>query len=149
LPTQYFKDLGGFDCRFEACPMAFVDFGARAQLDGIKTTYKGVIFECTQFPGEQGDHAPIHNGQIEHDQPLYEQLWNPDRTDRNPKIRIPLYPIGESAFGALKIQKTWAQAQAFIAARIKIDYDNWKDVPAVWKRRFSNPWPDAPKEENK
>lgn len=75
LPTQYFKDLGGFDCRFEVCPMAFVDFGARAQLDGMEATLTGVIFECTQFPGTTGDHAPIHHAQLEHDQPLYAKIW--------------------------------------------------------------------------
>ena len=76
LPTQYFKDLGGFDCRFEACPMAFVDFGARAQLDGMEATLTGVIYECTQFPGTSGDHAPIHHAQLGHDQPLYKRIWN-------------------------------------------------------------------------
>jgi len=76
IPTQYFKELGGFDCRFEVCAMAFVDFGARAQLDGIKTKLIGNIFECTQFPGPTGDHAPIHYGQLENDQPLYSQIWN-------------------------------------------------------------------------
>ena len=76
LPTQYFKDLGGFDCRFEVCPMAHADFGARAQLNGIKPTLVGVAFECTQFPGTSGDHAPVHYAQIDHDQPLYQKIWN-------------------------------------------------------------------------
>ena len=103
LPTKYFKDLGGFDCRFEACPMAFVDFGARAQLDGINTTLIDVIFECTQFPGTSGDHAPIHYAQLEHDQPLYRRIWHSSKC----------------------------------LQRIKIDYDNWKNVPEVWDRRFN------------
>ena len=131
IPTQYFKDLGGFDCRFEACPMAFIDLGARAQLDGIKTIYKGVIFECTHSPGEQGDHGPVHHAQIDHDQPLYESIWNPDR-DLRPDRRDQ-YP------------EKWVAANAASAARIKIDFDNWKQAPEVWERRFS----DASKEENK
>jgi len=102
LPTEYFKHLGGFDCRFEACPMAFVDFGARAQLDGIKTTLIGVIFECTQFPGTSGDHAPIHHAQLEHDQPFYATIWKSSNC----------------------------------LDRIIIDYDNWKQVPSIWNRRF-------------
>jgi len=76
LPTQYFHDLGGFDCRFEVCPMAFVDFGARAQLDGIDVTLQSAIFECTHSPGEEGDHAPIHHAQLEHDSPLYRTIWS-------------------------------------------------------------------------
>jgi hypothetical protein len=75
LETSVFHELGGFDCRFEACPMAFVDFGARAQLAGLKPTLVGTIFECTQFPGDSGDHAPIHYAQLEHDQPLYGRIW--------------------------------------------------------------------------
>jgi len=86
LPTKYFIELGGFDCRFEACPMAFVDFGARAQLDGIDTSLIGVIFECTQYPGPSGDHAPIHYAQLEHDQPLYSRIWNSTRCLKRIKI---------------------------------------------------------------
>ena len=29
--TQLFKDLGGFDCRFESLPLSFTDFGVRVQ----------------------------------------------------------------------------------------------------------------------
>ena len=56
--------------------MAHADFGARAQLNGIKPTLVGVVFECTQFPGTSGDHAPVHYAQIDHDQPLYQKIWN-------------------------------------------------------------------------
>jgi hypothetical protein len=104
LPTKYFIQLGGFDCRFEACPMAFVDFGARAQLDGIETELIGVIFECTQFPGTSGDHAPIHHAQLGHDQPLYKKIWGSSEC----------------------------------LDRIKIDYNNWKQTPDVWTRRFGS-----------
>ena len=110
LPTQYFKDLGGFDCRFEVCPMAFVDFGARAQLDGIDVTLVGVIFECTHFPGDMEDHGPVHFAQIEHDQPLYAKIWG------SPHIGRP-NPL----------------------ERIVIDYDNWVDQPRIWTRRFRKP----------
>ena len=83
LPTVYFKELGGFDCQFEVCPMAFCDFGARAQLDGATVILTGLSFECTHFPGTDGDHAPVHHAQIDHDQPLYEEIWQqataPDR----------------------------------------------------------------------
>ena len=63
--------------------MAFCDFGARAQLDGATVTLTGLSFECTHFPGTAGDHAPVHHAQIDHDQPLYEEIWQqataPDR----------------------------------------------------------------------
>jgi len=76
LPTEYFKSIGGFDCRFEVCPMAFLDFGARAQLDGVETHLTPVIFECTHLPATNGDHAPVHFAQTDHDQPLYSKIWN-------------------------------------------------------------------------
>ena len=82
--------------------MAFVDFGARAQIDGIHVTLIGVIFECTQFPGTSGDHAPIHYAQLDHDQPLYAKIWR----------------------------------SSSCLDRIKIDYDNWKQAPEKWTRRF-------------
>ena len=83
METEYFKQLGGFDCRFEACPMAYVDFGARAQKDYANVFMTGVIYECTQFVGDTGDHAPIHYAQLEHDQPLYKKIWrDPDCTKR-------------------------------------------------------------------
>ena len=83
METEYFKQLGGFDCRFEACPMAYVDLGARAQKDGASVYMTGVIYECTQFVGDTGDHAPIHYAQLEHDQPLYKEIWrSADCADR-------------------------------------------------------------------
>ena len=106
LETEVFHKLGGFDCRFEACPMAFVDFGVRAQLAGLKPALVGTIFECTQLPGPIGDHVPIHHAQIDHDQPLYAQIW------RSPR------------------------AGAQCPERIEIDYDNWQQSPDIWTRRF-------------
>ncbi len=102
MTTEYFLELGGFDCEFEACPMAFCDFGARAQLDGQDPSLAGLLFECTHFPAETGDHAPIHNAQLDADQPRYKSIWQ--------------------------------QPQA--PDRIKLDINNWKNVPAVWTRRF-------------
>ena len=83
MSTKFLKEWGGFDCRFEACPMAYVDFGARAQKDGAKVFLAEAIYECTQFPGTSGDHAPIHHAQLDHDQPLYSSIWtNPSCQER-------------------------------------------------------------------
>jgi|15BtaG_2_1085339.scaffolds.fasta_scaffold01845_6 hypothetical protein len=109
LPTQYFKDLGGFCCEFEVCPLAFVDFGARAQFDGIYVTLKEAIFECTHTPGEVGDHGPIHRAQIDHDESIYRRIW-----------------------------KGKGKTIESVSVRIKLDYDNWKNAPAIWSRRFES-----------
>ena len=46
-----------------------------ASISGAYFWIIGVIFECTQFPGTSGDHAPIHHAQLEHDQPFYATIW--------------------------------------------------------------------------
>ena len=104
MPTEYIKELGGFDSQFEVCPMAYIDFGARAQKDGCKVSMRVIIFECTHFEGDTGDHAPIHYAQLEHDQPLYALIW------RDPTCM----------------------------ERIHIDFDNWKEAPEIWDRRFGH-----------
>lgn len=103
VQTEYFKQLGGFDCCFEVLPMAFTDYGVRSHRDNVTVhVFEENLFECTHTPGTSGDHAPIHHAQLEHDQPLYGTMYN------NPSC----------------------------IDRIKIDADNWKNSPDVWKRRF-------------
>lgn len=89
MSLEYFLDLGGFDCQFEVCPMAFIDLGVRATRDGARIIpYFVNVFECTHFEGTTGDHGPIHYAQIDHDQPLYGQIYNnPDCVNRT---KIPL-----------------------------------------------------------
>jgi len=84
VQTDHFKEIGGFDCRFEVCPMAFVDYGIRSHRDGIEVIMNDdIIFECTHFPGRTGDHAPIHDGQTQHDMPLYKKIYlNPNCVGR-------------------------------------------------------------------
>ena len=52
------------------------------------------------WPDHQGDHGPIHDAMVHHDQALLFSVWGTPN-DRN-----------------------------------KLDYDNWKEQPPVWKRRF-------------
>lgn len=89
MHNNYFKELGGLDCRFEALPMAYIDLGIRAQRDGCQVQIRPEpLFQCTHTPGPSGDHGPIHYAQIDHDQPLYKQIYsNPDCVNR---IKIPL-----------------------------------------------------------
>jgi hypothetical protein len=77
MQKTYYEELGGFDCRFEACPMAYADLATRAQRDGCQTLMNwDFIFECTQFPGKTGDHGPVHDGQVDHDQPLFREIYD-------------------------------------------------------------------------
>ena len=81
LNTEYFKKLGGVNCEFETHAMAHTDLAIRAQDDGATIIFlPDIAMRLTHMPGTTGDHGPIHNAQIDHDQPLYRKIYeNPDR----------------------------------------------------------------------
>lgn len=77
-------EIGGWDCRFEVCPMAYNDLAIRLQRRGVSFLIQDeIMFKCSHMPGHEGDHGPIHDGQIEHDQPLFSLMYsNPKDSDR-------------------------------------------------------------------
>jgi len=89
VPSMLLKDVGGWDCQFEVCPMSYADLAFRLQNQGIIFTIQDeVMFRCSHMPGTSGDHGPIHYAQILHDEPLYQSIYGtPDCKDRN-KIDI-------------------------------------------------------------
>jgi len=89
VPTQLLKDVGGWDCRFEVCPMAYNDLAVRLQNYGVKfIIQQEMMFKCSHLPGHAGDHGPIHDGQIYHDQPLFRNIY--DRPKGNGRTTIAL-----------------------------------------------------------
>ncbi len=78
VSRQFMLELGGFDCEYEACAMACCDLSVRMQNAGaVVILQKGGLFNSTHLAGHLGDHGPIHDGQIDHDQPLfYNTYWN-------------------------------------------------------------------------
>lgn len=82
--TEFFYDLGGYDCSFEVCPFAHADLAARAQRSGARVhVLNESMLDCTHMPGTSGDHAPVHYAQTEHDQQLYAQIYeDPQSLDR-------------------------------------------------------------------
>lgn len=69
-------EIGGFDCQFEACAMGCCDISLRLQIHGAKgILQKDPIFHSSHLVGQEGDHGPIHDAQINHDMPLFVQLW--------------------------------------------------------------------------
>ena len=82
--TEFFHQLGGYDCSFEACPIAYADISARAQRAGANILLVNeVILDCTHMPGTTGDHAPIHYAHLQSDEPLYKTIYhNPDCVGR-------------------------------------------------------------------
>jgi len=77
-------EVGGWDCQFEVCPMAYNDLAIRLQNYGCKFVIQNeLMFKCSHMPGHTGDHAPIHDGQVLHDQPLFNDIYSsPDARER-------------------------------------------------------------------
>ena len=77
MHTQFFHDIGGYDCEFEALPMAYADIAIRCQRAGADVAFiNEVIVDCTHMPGTTGDHAPIHYAHLQHDMPRYQMIYN-------------------------------------------------------------------------
>jgi glycosyltransferase involved in cell wall biosynthesis len=71
MHRSFFEELKAWDCAYETCPIAHADMAIRAQRSGCKVKMsKYPMLMCDHTPNTQGDHAPIHFGQIEHDTPL-------------------------------------------------------------------------------
>lgn len=74
-----FFELGGWDCKYECCPLAHADLAVRAQGAGLPVymlNSNEAILECSHTPGTTGDHAPVHFGQTEHDEGEYRNHYN-------------------------------------------------------------------------
>lgn len=83
ISTKLMKEIGGFDCRFEACAMACVDLSIRLQNYGAQIiVQQEPFFHSTHLPGIMGDHEPIHVAQTTHDMPLFAEMYKKDGADR-------------------------------------------------------------------
>lgn len=77
MKTDYFKELGGLDCRFEAQAMAMTDLANRAQMNGSEVYLpEFMLMDIEHTPGAGGDHGPIYYAQVENDQPLYGKIYS-------------------------------------------------------------------------
>ena len=103
MRKDYFIEVGGWDCSFESHAMATCDFAMRVQRDKANVTlYKEPFLHVEHSPGKSGDHGPLHCAHLEHDEPLFKEIYS-NKNSLN---------------------------------RVKIDFDNWKDTPSTWHRRF-------------
>lgn len=82
-------NIGGWDCQFEVCPMSYNDLAIRLQKAGIKFIIQNeMMFKCSHLPGHAGDHGPIHDGQIDHDQPLFSKIYGTNASLNRIKINL-------------------------------------------------------------
>lgn len=89
MHTDYYKELGGFDARFETTAVSHADLAARAQIDkaAVKLLNLNLLY-CEHMPGETFDHGPIHRGGLYNDHPLYREIYN--NSSCLNRVRIPL-----------------------------------------------------------
>ena len=79
--TNLIKDFGGWDCQFEYINHATHDLLFRLQKYGshfLLTQYDCFVADWKAEgdpPGTATDHAPIHYGQLTHDIPLFQNIW--------------------------------------------------------------------------
>jgi len=99
--TEYFKELGGWDCRFEHLNMCCHDLAFRVQNDGgyfyLSPTE---VMSCT-WDVNTVEYQPIRRAYEENDAPLFKEMYSQDQSER-----------------------------------LIIPFDNWKDSPEVWEKRF-------------
>jgi hypothetical protein len=89
LKTAYAKALGGWDSMFEVTAVSHADFAVRTQRNGSKYhMLPEPIFACTHMPGTTGDHAPVHYGHIQHDEPLFRKIYQSAQGISRTKIDI-------------------------------------------------------------
>tara|TARA_Y100000310_G_scaffold345003_1_gene461106 strand:- start:2326 stop:3156 length:831 start_codon:yes stop_codon:yes gene_type:complete len=78
MHKKRFIELGGLDCEnFEYLDKPIHDFMFRLQKAGGNIVFSPVhCCIATWFPGESGDHAPIHHAQISHDTPIFNTMYS-------------------------------------------------------------------------
>ena len=77
VPRKLLLEVGGWDAEnFQVCPMSYNDLAIRLQRYGVKFHIQDeMMFTCSHMPGHEGDHGPIHDAQINFDQPRFKQIY--------------------------------------------------------------------------
>jgi hypothetical protein len=100
ISLDRFKQLGGFDCRFQHINASCIDLGFRCQQDGGQGDLSPCLVQNLDKE-PYNPNSPVENANRE-DFPLLNSLYMPPN---NVKTRT-------------------------------VDYNNWKDTPAVWDKAF-------------
>jgi GT2 family glycosyltransferase len=97
---QFFDELGGWDCEFEACPMGHNDFAIRAQQIGANVKISQIpCLDCDHMEGGTGDHMPIYLVQTFKDQPKYQNRYrNPNWVNQQMRIDINNWKLAPSVW---------------------------------------------------
>jgi hypothetical protein len=77
MRREFYLELGGVDGSFEYVNHGAHDLVFRAQARGAVvhlSPCEGLM--CTHVPERTGDHAPIHDAQLSHDEPLFNEIYS-------------------------------------------------------------------------
>ena len=97
--TEFFYELGGYDCRFEACPFAHSDLAARAQRSDAEVhVHNEAMLDCEHMPGTTGYHAPVHFAQLTHDQQLYSEIYDDPQSVNRTNIDLENWRLAPSVW---------------------------------------------------
>ena len=103
---EYYDELGGLNCNYEATAIALADFSIRAQADGaIVKLLEGIPILLCKQDNNNTTHGHVRDAQINHDEPLY------DKTYKKP---------------------TWRQ-ELQIKLDVKSE---WKKSGTIWDRKY-------------
>jgi len=76
LSMNYFREIGGFDCRFEHLAMAAHDLSYRIQNDGGLLHLSPIeVMNCDWCPSTVV-HRPIEDSHNQHDYPLFKSIYS-------------------------------------------------------------------------
>jgi hypothetical protein len=79
---DYYRQIGGLDCRFEHINMNLHDLSFRAQRDGARMLYSpNQVINC-DWSYLWSDHAPVQSAYEQNDKALFEQLYSVPRPER-------------------------------------------------------------------
>ena len=82
---DYYRQLGGLDCRFEHINLNLHDFAFRAQHDGAQVHYSPSLVLNCDWSYKWSDHGPVQQAYEENDGHLFRRLyWHP----RHPRKKI-------------------------------------------------------------
>lgn len=90
VSREVLLEVGGWDAEsFQVCPMAYNDLAVRLQRNNVEFIIQNeMMFKCSHMPGLEGDHAPIHNAQIDYDQPLFRRIYSEQKSQQRIKIDL-------------------------------------------------------------
>lgn len=89
MPTALLQEIGGLDCRFEHIAMAETDLAVRMEKGGHRINISPeIILQLTWEPGDAGAHAGVNHAQMDHDMPLFLDMYKDDA--HKDRIIIPM-----------------------------------------------------------